>query len=928
MTDAQQRITAKNFADYWKGKGYEKGQSQPFWLSLLRDVFGVEHPEQFAEFESRAHIDHRGFIDIIIPATRVLIEQKSLDIDLRKPIKQSDGMLLTPFQQAKRYITELPLSKHPRWVVTCNFQSFLVYDMERPSGEPEEILLENLPTEFYRLAFLTDNGNERLKREMEVSISAGEIVGLLYDAFAKQYVDPTSERALKSLNVLCVRLVFCLYADDAGIFGRKAMFHNYLAEYDSRHMRKALIELFDVLDALPESRDPYLDENLAKFPYVNGGLFDEKYIEIPHFTDEIRDLLLSKASDNFEWSEISPTIFGAVFESTLNPETRRSGGMHYTSLENIHKVIDPLFFDGLKKEFEEICAIAVEKTKMQKLDMFQSKLASLSFLDPACGSGNFLTETYISLRRLENELLSVKQKGQIQIGDANYNPIQVSIGQFYGIEVNDFAVTVARTALWIAESQMMKETEIIIHMQLDYLPLKTYANIIDGNALRIDWESVVPKHKLSYIMGNPPFVGFANQNSTQKADMLSIYVDEKGKSFKTAGKIDYVAAWYYKAAQYMSGTQIRTAFVSTNSITQGEQVAAVWKPLFDMFGISIEFAHRTFKWNSEASEKAAVHCVIVGFSIGYKGECVIYDGEIKTSAKSISPYLVDAPTVFIAKRKKTLCDVPEIRVGNFRYDGGNLIVTDKEAFIKLEPLSEKYIRQIFGSDDFINNKMRWCLWLAGVPFFEIRKMPKVMERIADCKAFREKSKDAGTRKLAETPFLFREQISPVHEYLVIPRTSSENRRYIPIGFANAGTVPTEDAQIILNATLYHFGILTSNVHMAWTRAVCGRLKSDYRYSKDIVYNNFPWPDATDAQKAEIEKLAQAVLDARAQYPDSNLADMYGETSILFHTDLLNAHRKLDRAVMDLYGFPRKDFSEANCVAALMERYQKIAGNMK
>ncbi|MCL2666081.1 MAG: methylase, partial [Defluviitaleaceae bacterium] len=447
MTDSQQRTAAKEFAGFWKNKGYEKGQSQPFWLSLLRDVFGIEHPEQFAEFESKAHIDHRGFIDIIIPSTRVLIEQKSLDIDLKKQIKQSDGTLLTPFQQAKRYITELPLSKHPRWVVTCNFSKFLVYDMERPGGEPEEILLENLPTEFYRLAFLTDSGNERLKREMEVSIAAGEIVGLLYDAFANPYVDPASERALKSLNVLCVRLVFCLYADDAGIFGRKAMFHDYLAEFEIKHMRKAIIDLFAVLDALPENRDPYLEENLARFPYVNGGLFDEKDVEIPQFTDEIKSLLLTKASENFNWSEISPTIFGAVFESTLNPETRRSGGMHYTSLENIHKVINPLFFNGLKKEYEEIVNIAVDNAKMARLGAFQAKLASLSFLDPACGSGNFLTETYISLRRLENDVISVMQRGQIKFGDAGYNPIRVSIGQFYGIEVNDFAVTVARTAL-------------------------------------------------------------------------------------------------------------------------------------------------------------------------------------------------------------------------------------------------------------------------------------------------------------------------------------------------------------------------------------------------------------------------------------------------------------------------------------------------
>ena len=931
MTDAGQRAAAKKFADFWKDKGYEKGQSQPFWLSLLRDVFGVEHPEQFAEFESRAHIDHRGFIDIIIPSTRVLIEQKSLDIDLRKPIKQSDGTLLTPFQQAKRYITELPLSKHPRWVITCNFKTFLVYDMERPGGEPEEILLENLPTEFYRLAFLTDSGNERLKREMEVSIAAGEIVGLLYDAFAKQYVDPTSERALKSLNILCVRLVFCLYADDAGIFGRKAMFHDYLAYFEARLMRKALIELFDVLDTMPQNRDPYLDDNLACFPYVNGGLFDEKDIEIPHFTDEIRTLLLTKASENFNWSEISPTIFGAVFESTLNPDTRRSGGMHYTSLENIHKVIDPLFFDSLKNEFEEICAIAVEKTKVQKLGAFQSKLASLSFLDPACGSGNFLTETYISLRRLENEAISVTQKGQIQIGDAAHNPIKVSIGQFYGIEVNDFAVTVARTALWIAESQMMKETESIIHLQLDYLPLKTYANIIEGNALRVDWESVVPKHKLSYIIGNPPFVGYSNQSAEQKSDMLSIYVDEKGKPFKTAGKIDYVAAWYYKAATYMSGTQVRTAFVSTNSITQGEQVAAVWKPLFDMFGISIDFAHRTFKWNSEASEKAAVHCVIVGFSIGYKGERIIFDGEIKTAAKNISPYLIDSETIFIEGRRKPLCDAPEMIAGGKPTDGGFLILNEEERdeLIHEEPTAQKYIRRYYMGNDFINNIKRYCLWLVDCPPHELLKMPKVRVRVDSVRQARLNSPKAATKAKAETPMLFDEIRNITGDnYVAVPKVSSERRRYIPIGYLPIDNIPGDKLFVISDMDLYGFGILTSNVHMAWMRTVCGRLKSDYSYSNTIVYNNFPWPNATDAQRAEIEKLAQAVLDARTEYPESTLADMYGETSMLYHTSLLNAHREIDCAVMKLYGFPVKDFSEADCVAALMEMYQRLIESQK
>ncbi len=628
MTEAEQRTAAKAFSDYWKGKGYEKGESQPFWLSLLRDVYGVEHPEQYITFEDQVHLDHTSFIDGMIPATKVLIEQKGLDKDLKKPIRQSDGSLLNPFSQAKRYITELPVSQHPRWVITCNFSTFFIYDMEHPGGEPEVLFLKDLEKEYHRLDFLVDAKNEHIQKEVAVSKKAGEIVGQMYDAFAKQYAEPNSEHTLKSLNKLCVRLVFCLYAEDAGIFGRHGMFHDYLEKFDLRGMRRALVELFRILDTKEEERDPYLkddDPELAAFPYVNGGLFADENIEVPPFTEEIRTLLLKNASEDFNWSEISPTIFGAVFESTLNPETRRKGGMHYTSIENIHKVIDPLFLDDLKKEFLEISALTAATTKQTRLERFQNKLASLTFLDPACGSGNFLTETYLSLRRLENqtiaEMIAASREkgkaqvgGQIMMGGARSIDVKVSISQFYGIEINDFAVTVAKTALWIAESQMLKETESIVLMHLDFLPLKTNAYIVEGNALRMDWESIVPKTKLSYIMGNPPFVGYSLQSKEQKADILSIYVDEKGKAYKTAGKIDYVSGWYFKAAQLMQGTSIRTALVSTNSITQGEQVSGVWKPIYDRFGIHIDFAHRTFRWDNEASSKAHVHCVIIGFN--------------------------------------------------------------------------------------------------------------------------------------------------------------------------------------------------------------------------------------------------------------------------------------------------------------------------
>ena len=923
MTTAQQQQAARNFAAYWKDKGYEKGESQPFWLSLLRDVYGVEHPEQFIQFEEQVHLDHTSFIDGTIPATHVLIEQKGLGKDLNKPIKQSDGALLTPFEQAKRYILELPVSQHPRWVVTCNFSTFYVYDMERPRGEPEIVELANLEKEYYRLQFLVDAGNEHLKREMEVSIAAGEIVGLLYDAFYKQYANPESEHSLKSLNKLCVRLVFCLYAEDAGIFGHHGMFHDYLKGFDTRGLRKGLVDLFRVLDTKLQDRDPYLkDDNpeLAAFPYVNGGLFSDENIEIPPFTDEIRNLLLEKASENFNWSEISPTIFGAVFESTLNPETRRSGGMHYTSIENIHKVIDPLFLDELKAELDEICANPVERTKTAKLRVFQRKLASLTFLDPACGSGNFLTETYLSLRRLENKILVELSHGQVTMYSASESPIQVSISQFYGIEINDFAVTVAKTALWIAESQMMKETEKILLVPLEFLPLKTNAFIVEGNALRVDWESVVPKSKLNYIMGNPPFVGARLMGKEQKADVNTIF-----PGWKNAGNLDYVCCWYKKAADIMQGTSVRSALVSTNSVSQGESVANLWKPLFHA-GVHIDFAYRTFRWDSEAKIKAHVHCVIIGFSIAASSTPKkLFDGDRYQVANNINGYLLDGENVFVESRSKPICNVPEIGIGNKPIDGGFYLFEKEEMedFIKKEPSSKKYFRPWYGSREFINQKPRYCLWLGECTPAELKAMPHCMERVKAVREYRLASPSAGTVKLADKPTRFHVENMPKGNYIVIPKVSSENRKYVPMGLMSPDMLCSDLVFIVPNATAYHLGVLTSNVHMAWVRAVCGRLKSDYRYSKDIVYNNFPWPAPTEQQKAKIEQTAQAILDARALYPDSSLADLYDELTM--PPELRKAHRDNDRAVMDAYGFIKGTAartSESACVAELMKLYQQ------
>ena len=931
MSEVKQRAAAKKFVEDWTGKGYEKGESQKFWLQLLREVLCVENPEQFISFEDQVHLDHTSFIDARIPATRVLIEQKSSDKDLYKAIKQSDGSLLNPFQQAKRYITELPLSQHPRWVVTCNFQKFCVYDMERPNGEPQEILLKDLEKEYYRLSFLVDTGSEHLKKEMEVSIKAGEIVGLLYDALLKQYKDCNNEESLKSLNILCVRLVFCLYAEDAGIFGKHDMFLDYLRQYDVSKMRKALIELFAVLNTKPEDRDPYLEDDLKVFPYVNGGLFAQEHIEIPQFTDEIRTLLLEKASANFDWSEISPTIFGAVFESTLNPETRRKGGMHYTSIENIHKVINPLFMDELNEKFAELKALPQNKNRDKKLAEFQNKIANLNFLDPACGSGNFLTETYISLRKLENEILYELQKGQVMLGAVS-NPIKVSIQQFYGIEINDFAVTVAKTALWIAESQMLKKTEDIVHMDLDFLPLKTYANIVEGNALRINWEDVISKDKLNYLMGNPPFVGYSLQTKEQKEDILSIYIDENGKPYKTSGKIDYVAGWYFKSAELMQNTNIKTALVSTNSITQGEQVAGVWKPLFDRFNIHIDFAHRTFRWDSESNSKAHVHCVIVGFSCTpNNNKRKLYTNERMQLVDNINAYLIDAPNVFIESCNNPICNVPKICSGGKPVEGGFLIFTkdEKSEFIKQEPRSEKYFRPFIGADDFINNKPRYCLWLLNASPSDLRQMPKVLERMEKVKKYRLDSSKIATRECAKTPHLFMEIKQPKNEYILVPATSSENRKYIPLGFVKPDYVASNAASYIDAADKFCFGILESNVHMAWMRAVCGRLEMRYRYSNTIVYNNFPWCIPTDEQKAKIEKTAQGILDARALYPDCSLADLYDELTM--PPELRKAHQENDKAVMEAYGFRIKNeqtgkyrwLTESETVARLMQMYQQL-----
>lgn len=963
-TEKQMAKAADDFAKRWQGRGYEKGDSQVFWTELLTEVYGIENPSTFIRYEEQVKVDNTNFIDGHIPSTKVLIEQKSLGKDLRKGIVQSDGSVLNPFQQAKRYAAELPYSERPRWIVTCNFAEFLVYDMEQPNGEPEEILLENLGKEYYRLKFLVDVKSEHLSKEMQVSMQAGEIVARIYDALLKQYDDDSPE-AQRWLNILCVRIVFCLYAEDAGVFAHD-QFHDFLITYEAKDLRRALRDLFEVLNTPQEKRSKYLQADLQAFPYTNGGLFEEE-IEIPQFTEELKETLLRNASLDFDWSEISPTIFGAVFESTLNPETRRSGGMHYTSIENIHKVIDPLFLNDLRRELDEILEEKVEKQRIKKLDAYQDHLASLTFLDPACGSGNFLTETYLSLRRLENEAIRERYHGQTMMG-AFVNPIKVSIQQFYGIEINDFAVTVATTALWISEAQMLAETEKIIKQDIDFLPLKAYHNIREGNALRMDWDIIempsnIPtihaknayvifeeeskmasesdvyedinlvtsdlkrgpkpnlryKEHYDYIMGNPPFVGYSLQSKEQKEDLRNLMTG-------FGSNIDYVAGWYYKASQLIRKTNTRCAFVSTNSITQGEQVTAIWKPMFEKFGIHFDFAYRTFRWDSEASLKAHVHCVIIGFSaddIKREKKIFLNDNQILNS-ENINGYLLDAPTVFIEKNSKPLCDVPPMIRGSSPIDDGNLLLTieEKEEYLNKEPQGEKFLRPFMMGKDFIERKPRWCFWLVGANPTELKACPLLLKRINAVRDFRLKSNKAATIKSAVTPTLFGEMRPCESEYIAVPKVSSENRRYIPMEYLKENIIAGDKLFQMPYASLYHLGVLTSNVHMAWMRVVCGRLEMRYSYSNTIVYNNFPWPNPTEEQKAKIEQTAQAILDARALYPDSSLADLYDELTM--PAELRKAHQDNDRAVMQAYGFDVKTMTESQCVAELFKMYQELA----
>lgn len=886
-------------------------------MELLQNVYGVDNPADFIGFEQRVQLGHTSYIDAMIPATHTMIEQKSLGKDLNAPIRQSDGTLLTPAEQAKRYAAALPYSERPRWIVSCNFKEFHVLDMERPNDSAEVIELSKLGTEFYRLNFLVDVKSSHIEREMEISKGAGELVARLYDSLLEQYkVNPllTEDAILHNINKLCVRLVFCLYAEDSGLFGKKSLFHDYLQDFQPHQVRNALMDLFRILDTEEADRNPYESKTLLEFPYVNGSLFSDP-VEIPQFSEDAINLILEDAC-NFDWSEISPTIFGAIFESTLNPDTRRHGGMHYTSIENIHKLIDPLFLDEFRNDFKDAMSRKDGKKKIQLLKALQDKMASKTFFDPAAGSGNFLTESYLSLRRLENDILretitDSSGTGILGFDEEEFNPIKVSIQQFYGIEINDFAVSVAKTAIWIAEAQMFKETEAIIHKEMDFLPLHNNANIHEGNALRMNWNDIIAPDCLSYIIGNPPFLGFTFMTDEQKLDLQTLFPKKKN--------LDYVCCWYKKAYEYIRDTNVECAFVSTNSIVQGETVARMWEDI----PVHINFAYRTFIWTSESKSSAHVHCVIIGFSMIEKQEKLLFtDGQYQ-KVKYINKYLMEAPDILIKSINKPLSNSKPMVYGNKPADGGYLIVESDEysQICKEFPEVVEYIRPLLGAREYLHNERRYCLWLKGVSPSIIKNNRFLYNRVCKCKESRSSSKAAGIRKFADTPHLFAQITQPDDsDYLIIPRTSSEKRRYIPIGFMHSDVKVTDAVQIVPNASLYDFGIITSNVHMAWMRAFAGRLEMRYRYSKDIVYNTFPWPDVTSDKKEIISKTAKGILEVRSLYPQETLANLYDET--IMPIELRNAHRENNRAVMDAYGFNFK-LTEEECVVELIKRYQAL-----
>lgn len=949
------RKDAEAFVRRWSGRGYEKGEASSFWIDLFQTVLGLDDAIERLQFEvpiKTLASDSSGFIDVHIPSASTIVEMKSSGVDLAKK-EMRQGRMVTPAEQARDYANGFPYSLRPRYLIACNFEEMWVYDTARnPLADKPlyRIPLEDLPRQVDVLRFLSGEAKPPEVLAREVSVEAGRIMGRLHEHAERAYGDTSKPSVQHAVSVLLTRLMFLMFAEDAGLLlsAKKdgvrdnLAFRDYVRSWSPENLSTGLKVLFDWLDTKPEDRDPYASEKLRAFPYVNGGLFREK-IPIPTLDEDFRHTLIVDGCQEFDWSGVSPTVFGSIFEGALSPDHRRRNGQHFTTPEAIHRVIDPLFLDDLKEKFVDACnRDTAGGARTKALLALQDEIASVSVLDPAAGSGNFLTESYLSLRRLENRVLfelSYTGKGAGDqtafsgdlFSDAMDLQPKVSLANYHGVELEDYACCVARTALWIAEIQADRDTSKVLTVTRPALPLNDYEGIVCANALRIDWNDVVSSDKVTHICGNPPFLGSYRLDAIQKADRKRLF----GAG---GGVLDYVACWYVKAAEYMGGGPIKAAFVSTNSICQGQQVEPLWGRLFSL-GFHIDFAWTTFFWSSEADDPAHVHVVIVGFSkTGEKprvlhrtreGEAVLCD--------NINGYLMAAPDWFVTKSTRQASGMPEMSRG-CQPTGKSLIMTDDEArgLVDAEPEAARWIRPFSMGKDFVDGEARRCLWLKDATLNDIASMPLVEERVKEVRDFRLASPKAATRKKAATPWLFDEVRDPEGTYIGVPKVTSANRTYIPMGFVTDGMVPGDKLYFIPTGSLFLFGVLMSRFHNAWMRMTCGRLKSDYSYSNTIVYNTFVFPTPNESKKSEVERCAQAVLDARAAHPDSSLAEMYDGISPVpegatgaqarkfdrfVFSDLKAAHEKLDSAVEAAYGV---DFGgdEGKIVAHLFGLYAK------
>jgi type II restriction/modification system DNA methylase subunit YeeA len=890
---------ALHFSKEWADTIREEADAKPFLVEFF-NVFGISS-KKVATFEHKVKKldESEGYIDLLWKGT-IIIEMKSRGKNLDKALIQ-----------VKDYLHGLKQHEIPKYILISDFEYFRLYDLEEE--RTVEFKLSELYNNVQHFGYILGYQKKVYKEQDPANIKAAELMGKLHDRLKEIGYDG------HPLEVYLVRLLFCLFADDTTIFN-KQQFQDYIEQRtseDGSDLAAKMQELFQVLDTPKEKRFKNLDEQLADFPYVNGKLFEES-LPTASFDTKMRQALLDCCV--IDWAKISPAIFGSMFQSVMNPQERRNLGAHYTSETNILKLIKPLFLDDLWKEFESI------KRNKNKLPEFHKKLSTLKFLDPACGCGNFLVITYRELRLLEIEVLRAMNKS----GQAFLNVrdiLLLDVDQFYGIEYEEFPARIAEVAMWLIDHQMNMLISNEFGQYFARLPLKKSAKIVNGNALQTEWEKIVPKNELSFILGNPPFLGHHMQNENQKIDLHFVL-----KGIQAAGVMDYVTAWYYKASEYIQNTKIKVAFVSTNSIVQGEQVGILWSYLLRHLNIKIHFAHRTFKWRNEAKGNAAVYCVIIGFANFDSIDKSIFEYEningnpLEVKAKNINPYLVDAKDILIENRNTPICSVPKMMYGSKPTDGGHFILTDNEKndFLLKEPQADKFIKPFISAKEYLNAEKRWCIWLVDAEPRDLKECPLIIQRIDSVKTFRNQSVAASTREY-KFHNLFRQVTQPKTDYLLVPRTTSENRNYIPISFFSKDNIVSDTCQSIPNATIYHFGVLTSKMHMAWVKTVCGRLKSDFRYSKDIVYNNFPWPNCpNEKQLKSIEVAAQQVIDSRSEFPKSSLSDLYDPLTM--PPVLVKAHKQLDKAV-DLAYRSQPFTSEANRMVFLFDLYEKYTAGL-